>query len=200
MKIILVRHGDAKNQDGIFHGVTNDPLTADGEDEALDVAERLKKYKPSIIYASPVRRAKETAELIGHTLNIPVRVAPELKPLDLGKFVGRDIDQDLENLKYYLANPSEKIPGGQSVKDWASKYLPFFRKLFDAKSDQSIAFVTHGRNFILTKANLKSGGTKFDSKVLTSETHSAEHGGMAVATPPNKFELLDAKQVKPGQS
>ena len=195
MKVILVRHGDAKNQDGVFHGVTNVSLTKEGEDEAYDAAQRVKGLKPSIIYSSPVRRAAQTATIISQVLGIPMRIAEELKPLDLGQFVGKDIEDNLDKVRYYLENQGEKIPKGQSVSDWRNRYAPFFNKFFHNKSDQSVLFATHGRNFILTKSLVKK-----DPSILSNETQSSEHGGIAIATPPNKFEMLDAKSVKPGQS
>lgn len=199
MKIILARHADAKNQDGVFHGVTNVPLTEEGKDSAYDLAERLQEHKPTMIYSSPVRRSMDTAKILGGVLEIPVRPAKELNPLDLGEFVGKDSEEYLNDVKYFLENPEEEIPGGQSVKDWANKYLPFFDRLFNHKSDQSIIFLTHGRNIVLTRAHLKSG-KGFDPKILSENTISTDHSGYAIAEPPNKFQIVDEKPVKAGQS
>jgi broad specificity phosphatase PhoE len=199
MKILLARHADAWNQDGVFHGKTNVPLTKEGEDEAFELAEKLREHNPSIIYSSPIKRAMDTAKIIGGALDIPIRSAEQLDPLDLGEFVGKDTDEYLPDVKHYLENPEEEIPGGESVNEWAGKYIPFFDKFHQNKSNQAIVFLTHGRNIVLTKAHLKSR-QGFDKKTLAENTISTEHSGYAIAHPDGKFEIIDPKTVKAGQS
>ena len=66
MKIILVRHAQSiANEKGIRQGQKVDTsLSVLGKEQAIKIAERLKDEKIDIIYASDLKRAKETAEEI----------------------------------------------------------------------------------------------------------------------------------------
>jgi broad specificity phosphatase PhoE len=208
LKIILARHGDAKNTAGKFHGMKDEPITSKGRSEAYQLAKELKQYHATMIYYSPLSRTRDTAKILGSELAIPTREAPELKPLDNGQFTGKHINKtSIEMLKHYLNNPDVTIPGGQSVNDWARQYLPFFERLFKRKSyknssDNTIIFMTHGRNIILTNAYLHGSGLapNFDKALLVDNKLTTEHGGYAVATPPDKFQIIDSKPTVAGTS
>src|SRR4051794_31477590 len=67
MHLYLVRHGESEgNVKGLIPGRSPDtdyPLTDKGRAQALATARRFQQLqRPSIVYHSPARRAKETAE------------------------------------------------------------------------------------------------------------------------------------------
>lgn len=75
--LILMRHGRAEpyaSSDG------ERALTPAGRQGAAEAACALKKsgLQPDLLLASPLKRAKETAQIAGEILNIPVHIAPEL--------------------------------------------------------------------------------------------------------------------------
>lgn len=193
--IILARHGDAVNQDGKFHGITNEPLTLKGKNEVYDLAKQLRKFSPTKIYTSPVRRSKETAQILSSELNAPVETRAELNPLNLGEFVGKPIDKNLQEVRAFLKNPNQTIPGGESVNSWAGKFLPFLKSL--PEDDNSI-LVTHGRNIVLAKASM-GHSSGFDKSVLANNDKSTEHGGFAIIDG-DKFSIETPRAVKRGQS
>jgi hypothetical protein len=65
-----------------------------------------------------------------------------------------------------------------------------------------VVFVTHGRNIVLTKAHIKTKGRApaFDKNILLNNEQSTEHGGYAIAEPPDKFSIETPKKVMAGQS
>jgi 2,3-bisphosphoglycerate-dependent phosphoglycerate mutase len=69
----LVRHAHA-----VWTLDENRPLSKQGEGDALRVAEVLRAYPVSAIYASPARRARQTVTPLAAQLGLPVYVAPEL--------------------------------------------------------------------------------------------------------------------------
>jgi len=203
VSVILARHGDARNTAGKFHGLVDEPLTKKGIKEGHSLAEELKQYKPTMIYTSPMSRTFDTAKIISDELKIPIIQSNELLPLDLGDFVGLSTDEYVEDLKHYLDNPNKKIPGGQPVNEWAKKYNKFFNKIFNGlESNESVIFLTHGRNILLTKADMKEGtyNTRFDKSILTGSDKSTEHGGYAIASKPDKFDIVTPKSVTKGSS
>ena len=60
------------------------PLGELGRREAERAAERLAGEAVSAIYASPLQRTRETAEIIGERLGLPIEPAPDLVELDFG--------------------------------------------------------------------------------------------------------------------
>jgi broad specificity phosphatase PhoE len=96
MKIILVRHGESEaNKAGKHQGKgdkwTNTSLTEKGKQQAKKVAERLKKEEIEIIYSSPLKRAKETAESINRNHNLEIiydkRLKEKMDETDTEKFI-----------------------------------------------------------------------------------------------------------------
>lgn len=202
MKVILARHGDAVGTKGKFHGMVDTPLTSAGVKEAQDLANQLGKYGATQLFSSPLQRTMQTAKIIGDKLKLQVTPNKALLPLNLGDFVGKPTDKYLEQVKQYFASPNVKIPNGETVNQWANRFIPFINKLLYSKSPETVIVVTHGRNIILTEADMKMGNnTNYDKNVLIQAKKSTEHGGYAVADGnANKFEIVTPKSVPAGQS
>ncbi len=63
LKLYLVRHGEsAWNVKHLYTGRTDVPLSGLGELQAERLGERLRSWEVKAIYASPLRRAQETAQ------------------------------------------------------------------------------------------------------------------------------------------
>ncbi|KAI3984222.1 hypothetical protein MKX01_011176 [Papaver californicum] len=119
-EIVLVRHGETTwNNAGRIQGSLESELNEAGWKQAYAIAARLgKELKPAAIYSSDLKRAKNTAEMIAKTCQIPeVREVPELKERHVGSLQGyywREI-QEKEPEAYRAFFSSEKdleIPGG----------------------------------------------------------------------------------------
>jgi len=202
--VYLVRHGDAVGSKGKFHGMKDTPLTSKGVNEAQSLAKTLAdsgvEFKK--IYASPLSRTSDTAEIISEATGLPVEYRKELYPLDLGAYVGKSTDEYKDDVKNLILHPDESIPNGGSVSQWAKSYIPFANKFLYDGSDDNVIFVTHGRNILLTKADIKLGNnTRFDNNWLANNDVSTEHGGYAIANgDENKFEIVTPKQTVAGVS
>lgn len=100
MKIYLVRHGIAV--EGLVRGITSDsqrPLTDEGISETKMVAQCLKRMgvKPDLIVASPLVRAKQTAEILngalGGELTTSDSLCPGVTPANVYKFLKKYEDR-----------------------------------------------------------------------------------------------------------
>lgn len=79
MNILLVRHGEtAWNREGRYQGRTDIPLSPDGERQVQALGERLRELPIAVAIASPLSRARTTAEAI-----LAGRTSPTLE-LDSG--------------------------------------------------------------------------------------------------------------------
>lgn len=71
-RVYFVRHGQStSNVDEIVQGL-DDPLTPEGERQALRLAERIKNLTVGALISSDALRAKETAKAISEAVDMPV--------------------------------------------------------------------------------------------------------------------------------
>src|SRR2546429_5749843 len=86
--VYLARHGETAWTISRQHtGVTDLPLTAQGEGEALRLGERLERLTFAAVLTSPLRRAVRTCEMAG--FGSTADVEPDLGGWNYGVYEGR---------------------------------------------------------------------------------------------------------------
>ncbi|MEK7208156.1 MAG: class I tRNA ligase family protein [Patescibacteria group bacterium] len=93
--LVFVRHGESKkNTEHVFDDSPEGfPLTHRGKSEAKGAARRIaKEGGADVIYSSPVRRARETALIIGAELKREMKVVEDLREVDSGAWDGKRED------------------------------------------------------------------------------------------------------------
>lgn len=81
----FLRHGETDwNVQGISQGNVDIPLNAVGLAQARAAAQRLRHRGIASIVASPLSRARVTAELVGETLELPVQLDDGLREVAFG--------------------------------------------------------------------------------------------------------------------
>jgi len=81
----FLRHGETDwNARGISQGNVDIPLNATGLAQARSAAERLRHRGIASIVASPLSRARVTAEIAGEALGLPVAVDADLREVSFG--------------------------------------------------------------------------------------------------------------------
>ncbi|MBK1646436.1 histidine phosphatase family protein [Thiocapsa imhoffii] len=111
--VYLVRHGETEwSRAGQHTGLTDIPLTAQGEREAESLAARLQHIKFSTVLVSPLIRARRTCELAG--FEAVAQVDPDLVEWDYGDYEG------LTTREIRVNHPDWRIfydgcPGGETL-------------------------------------------------------------------------------------
>ena len=112
-EIYLARHGETAWTISRQHtGLTDIPLLRQGEEDAIQLAHRLKGLAFAKVLVSPLGRARRTCEMAG--FGDKAEVDPELHVWDYGDYEGRrtaDIRQ--ERPGWYLFR--DGCPGGESI-------------------------------------------------------------------------------------
>ena len=135
MRVLLVRHGETDwNAAGKIQGVSDIALNERGRAQAAELAGRLAGEGAERIYSSPLKRACETAEILGRALNLPVLAAPELTELNFGVWEGcswAEIGERWpEQFSAYAADRRNYAPpGGESYADMLRRAGPFIERL-----------------------------------------------------------------------
>jgi len=123
--LLLVRHGETDwNAEGRLQGQTDRPLSDFGRRQARQLAEALEGEELEAIYSSDLARARETAEIVGERLGLPVELDPDLREKDWGtwegltsverdrvEFVGESTDEHRDRILRSLRRISERHPG-----------------------------------------------------------------------------------------
>jgi len=148
--IYLVRHG--QNEDNVEHilnGHRDRPLTELGRQQARTVAAKLKHDGIQVIYASPLKRAFETATIIASELGLSVQPDPELIERDFGVMTGRPITSVLDlppenvlrtdRVDYFL-----EAEGAESFSTLYERGRRVLERIQATHPDEHVLLVAHG--------------------------------------------------------
>jgi len=92
--IVLVRHGETDwNRDRRFQGQADIVLNETGRAQVRALAAELAAEPFSIAYTSPLRRAAESAEILGAALELEVRPCDALKEVHVGSWAGLTVPE-----------------------------------------------------------------------------------------------------------
>jgi probable phosphoglycerate mutase len=116
---LLLRHGQtALSVEKRFSGTGDPPLTEVGRAQAAAAAARLATSGATAVVSSPLRRARETAELVAEALGVELAVEPGLRETDFGDWEGCTFAEVRERwpreLDAWLADPAVAPPFGES--------------------------------------------------------------------------------------
>jgi broad specificity phosphatase PhoE len=125
--IYLARHGQtAYNAEHRFQGHLPIPLDANGRAQAEDLAERAVPYGFTVLYASPLERALETARIVAARVGLESRLDPRLAETDCGDWTGRsmaEMQAEAPDLfqRWVDGNLGFRFPGGESFGEQAER-------------------------------------------------------------------------------
>jgi len=149
-RLYLVRHGEtAANAQGMWQGRQgDDPLNERGRVQSQAAAEALVDSGASAIYASGLRRAVETAEIIGARLGLAVKTHAGLREYDFGDLEGATTSEVLAEWKALLGqwrtDPSAKPPGGESAMEFTRRVGGALQEIAGQHESERVIVVSHG--------------------------------------------------------
>ena len=143
MKIYIARHGEtAWNAENKICGRTDIPLNERGIEQAKLLAERLTDVRIDRIIASPMIRARQTAQAVAEKYGLHITLDERLIEQNFGIYEGKDRkDPD------YLANKrmfAYRYPGGESQMDVAYRVYGLIGELKEKYPDEHVLLVCHG--------------------------------------------------------
>ncbi len=144
-RLVLLRHGETEwSLSGQHTGRTDIPLTSHGEELATAAGRLLTGYHFSLALASPLQRAKRTAELAG----LATQPDADLLEWDYGGYEGRTTADIRSELGYDWTVFEHGVPAGdtpgETVEEVAARASRVVRRAVAAMSDGDVALVGHG--------------------------------------------------------
>ena len=159
-KLLLVRHGDTKLNSGQrFWGQTDVELSAAGISQAERLRDRLSTEKIDVVYASNLKRAVVTAEIIASTHQLDIITCAELGEINFGWIEGltfEEISQRHPEVAERLGKKGirPKFPGGESLDELNIRVNKFIRRLEKHAPEETILIVAHSGTLRLLLCNL----------------------------------------------
>lgn len=148
MHLYLIRHGQTQyNADGRIQGWLDVPLNAEGKDQARRLAARLSTKPISMVYASPLSRAAETARALAERRGVALVLDERLREFNMGDWAGKTGDEIAATSPEFRSNgPHVAIPGGESAQEMRDRVTAFVADLITqhGTSGQRFAVVSHG--------------------------------------------------------
>lgn len=127
--ILLARHGETtSNHERRFQGQLDVPLNDTGREQARALAERVRGEGLAALYASPLARARETAEIVAAAVGLEPRLDDRLKEVDVGDWQER-LKEDVARedpeawAAFGRAGEDFRFPGGESLRDQQKRVI-----------------------------------------------------------------------------
>jgi len=145
--MILIRHV-ATDMAGRFCGQSDPAINALGEAQLDALIDALQSWKIAELYASDLRRSRQTAERIVGAFNVPLTLRPALREINFGDWEGlswQEIERcDGESAsKWKESYPYGTVPGGEEYTHFSARVISELQLLADRAQKHHIGVVTH---------------------------------------------------------
>ena len=144
----LLRHGEHGLAGHVLVGrMPGVGLSERGRVEVEAVAERLAGADIDALYASPLQRTRETAEIISRRLDLPIGFRHDLLEIDFGEWTGSTFDAIRSHPGWPLWSQYRsiaKVPGGESMRQVQRRIVEAVMELHHTHPDENVLLVSHG--------------------------------------------------------
>ncbi|MCW2741574.1 MAG: uncharacterized protein JWR45_1996 [Blastococcus sp.] len=144
----LLRHGQTEHTpERRFSGRNDLPLSLTGRAEAEAAAARAAELGIEVVVASPLRRTRETAEIVAAALGLPVELDEDLVELDFGGIEGLTFDEAAAKhplaARRFLGDITVAAPGGESIADVGVRVARARRRILSEHAGRTVLVVSH---------------------------------------------------------
>ena len=159
-RVFMVRHGaTVLSAEDRFAGVTDVALSDEGREQTRRLAERLSDEKIMAVYASPLSRTVETAEILAAPHKVEVQLRDGLREINHGRWeqmTRREVEQEFpEEAAEWEKDPYTFAPlGGESGLAVTARALPVLIDLVRNHADENFLVVSHKATIRLLMSSL----------------------------------------------
>ncbi len=148
-KFSFMRHGLTDwNKEKRIQGQKDIPLDEQSIERIKTLIPQIEKEKFDLIICSPLKRARQTAEILNTKLKLKIEIEELITEKNFGIFEGLKKDKKFKkNYPQYLADKlNYDIPGpkDESGKEVLARIEKFFQKTLRQHADQKILVICHG--------------------------------------------------------
>ncbi|MEH2921767.1 2,3-diphosphoglycerate-dependent phosphoglycerate mutase GpmB [Samsonia erythrinae] len=151
LQVYLVRHGETEwNVSRRIQGQSDSALTPRGEQQAQQVAQRIRTLGITHILTSDLGRTCQTTEIIAKSCDdCQIILEPRLRELNMGVLEARDLDAltaEEEGWRRQLVDgtPDGRIPEGESMEEVAARMHRVLDRCLELPAGSRPLLVSHG--------------------------------------------------------
>jgi broad specificity phosphatase PhoE len=137
--LLLARHGETDwNREFRIQGSSDTELNETGRAQARALADELAGERIDAVYASDLRRARETAEIVAARRGLIVRVDPDLRERSFGSWEGltrAEIDARFPDLEHH---------DGETDAEVRARVLAAVDRIVREHPGEEVLVVSHG--------------------------------------------------------
>lgn len=142
-KILVIRHGQTNwNLENRIQGRTDTNLNPKGIEQAYGVSQNLKDKKIDLIISSPLKRTRQTAEIINRNRNIPMMIDNRLIEISYGELEGKLTNEIKKRGDFGNTIDGKTYKKAETSEDFIKRVFNFLEDLKEFKED-NILLVTH---------------------------------------------------------
>jgi probable phosphoglycerate mutase len=147
--LLLIRHAESSwNAARRWQGHGDPPLSDRGRAQSRALARELARETIDVLVSSDLRRAVETAAIIGQARGLQPQLDPRLRELDMGDWEGLTSDEIERKAGDVLRRLNEgdldvRPGGGESLREMEQRASSAVTELVDANRGRRLAIVTH---------------------------------------------------------
>ena len=144
MEILITRHGQTDwNLQRKLQGRADIELNHTGIEQAKIAREELVNEKIDLIICSPLKRARQTADIINEGRNIPIIIDERISERDFGEFEGKNRNEfSFEDFWSY--KKAENYEKAEKIQDFFERIYSFLADIKEKYKDKRILIVAHG--------------------------------------------------------
>ena len=166
-RLLLLRHGETSQPD-LFHGAESDVgLGQRGHRQAELAGRWLADQAGHALYCSGMRRARETAEIVGRHTGLIPRIVPELHERRMGNLSGRSRGEgesihDAIRMRWMAGDLDATDPGAESYRQVRDRVAPALREIATVHPGETAIVIAHGLVIRVVVTALVAGFTVAD--------------------------------------
>lgn len=147
--LYLVRHGETElNAKKVCYGWTDCALNQKGVRQAQRVARMLEEVTFDAVISSPLKRARETAAIVGKVSPEEIILDERLRELNFGSWEGKHYQriekEDPENWLFWINNWKEAAPpGGEPFIKMYRRVEESVKEILDKYAEETLLIVSH---------------------------------------------------------
>jgi len=143
--LFFVRHGETEwNRQRRIMGNMDIPLSDRGREQCAATAALLARFGIERIRSSPLRRARETAEILAETLELPIEYDDALVEVRFGAWQGKTYEEIFGDPRFvsFARDPvAHATPGGETLADVQARGLAAAARV---GAGERVLLVSHG--------------------------------------------------------
>ncbi len=150
LRLLLVRHARSTwNELHRIQGQLDPPLSEAGLEQARQLGERLRGWRPAAFYSSDLVRCRQTAEAVEAAIGMPPAYLTELREIALGEWEGLTREDLMTRYpalwERWVSHPDwDLVPGGELAADFEDRVSAALDAIQAQHDSGDVLIVSHG--------------------------------------------------------